>query len=297
MLSGRWRVVLVAVLAFAFCAAAAQATPPNVSSLGVSGLVKAKDAGKARRSSSPNLIYHGGPVLSNGAAVTAIFWGTSWTPSNSKIAGVGQFYSGIGGSTYAGTTTEYTDSSGARVNTSVAYNGALIDNSAAPNNGNSTNTILGEVAKMIAKPVPNGYYAVYVDTPRRNSGYCAWHSYGTVNGVGVQFAFFYNLDGDPGCDPESPVTSYSQGMAALANVSGHELSEAMTDPQLNAWYDSSGAENADKCAWTFGSRLLSFRNGTQWKIQGNWSNNAYNANQGYTDSSAGFVRGCIDGTN
>jgi len=33
------------------------------------------------------------------------------------------------------------------------------------------------------------------------------------------------------------------------------------------------------------------------KIQGNWSNAAYNANQGYTDSAAGFVRGCIDGTN
>jgi len=35
----------------------------------------------------------------------------------------------------------------------------------------------------------------------------------------------------------------------------------------------------------------------RWKIQGNWSNAAYNANEGYTDSAAGFVRGCIDGTN
>ena len=29
----------------------------------------------------------------------------------------------------------------------------------------------------------------------------------------------------------------------------------MTDPRGNAWYDSQGAENADKCAWTFGSAL------------------------------------------
>jgi len=41
-------------------------------------------------------------------------------------------------------------------------------------------------------------------------------------------------------------------VAALANVSAHELSEAMTDPASpGAWYDSSDQENGDKCAWTF----------------------------------------------
>jgi hypothetical protein len=39
----------------------------------------------------------------------------------------------------------------------------------------------------------------------------------------------------------------------MISVIAHELEEANTDPDLNAWYDSSGAENADKCAWTFGS--------------------------------------------
>ena len=112
----------------------------------------------------------------------------------------------------------------------------------------------------------------------------------------VQFAFFFDLDGDPGCDPQSPVSTYSQGVAALGNVSGHELSEALTDPHLNAWYDSSGAENADKCAWTFGASTLKLGS-AQWKIQGNWSNNAYDTNRGYTDPANGFVRGCVDGTN
>jgi hypothetical protein len=63
----------------------------------------------------------------------------------------------------------------------------------------------------------------------------------------------------------------------------------MTDPQLNAWYDSKGAENADKCAWTFGPSLITWGS-TSWKIQGNWSNYAYDHNQGYS-------RGCIDGNN
>jgi hypothetical protein len=107
--------------------------------------------------------------------------------------------------------------------------------------------------------------------------------------VTVQFAFFFNLDGDPGCDPQSTVTSYSQGVAALANVSGHELSEALTDPQLNAWYDGQGEENADKCAWTFGHAVLTFSNGSQWKVQGNWSNSADSTRSGYDGA------GCIDG--
>ena len=40
--------------------------------------------------------------------------------------------------------------------------------------------------------------------PRGHAGYCAWHSYGTISGVPVQFAFFFDLDGDRGCDPKSP---------------------------------------------------------------------------------------------
>jgi len=41
----------------------------------------------------------------------------------------------------------------------------------------------------------------------------------------------------------------------MLSVLAHELEEANTDPELNAWYDASGAENADKCAWTFGQNL------------------------------------------
>jgi hypothetical protein len=39
----------------------------------------------------------------------------------------------------------------------------------------------------------------------------------------------------------------------MASIIAHELEEAVTDPDLNAWYDGRGAENADKCAWTFGT--------------------------------------------
>ena len=112
----------------------------------------------------------------------------------------------------------------------------------------------------------------------------------------MQFAFFFNLDGDWGCDPEDASGLHSQGLAALASISGHEISEARTDPRLNAWYDGQGQENADKCSWSFGTPLVKFSNNSRWKIQGNWSNSAYNDPlRGYANRSG--QKGCIDGGN
>jgi len=246
----------------------------------------AKGARVGGASTSPNLLYHGGPVQ-HGSSVRAIFWGSSWpTSAGDKITGIDTFYNGVGGTNYAKTNTEYTDSVG-NVSASVSYAGHQVDSSAAPRRAPSTSAVLAEVAKLYPSPTPGGYYPVYVDTKRGHAGYCAWHSSGTINGIQVQFAFFFNLDGDPGCDPGGALGGHSQGLTALGNVTGHELSEMLTDPRLNAWYDSSGSENADKCAWTFGSSLVSFGS-SSWKIQGNWSNAAYNSN-------AGYQPGCIDG--
>jgi hypothetical protein len=52
----------------------------------------------------------------------------------------------------------------------------------------------------------------------------------------------------------------------MTSVIAHELEEANTDPNLNAWYDRQGAEGADKCAWTFGSRLKTTANGAYYNV-------------------------------
>ena len=249
-------------------------------------------AGGSRR--SPNMTYHNGVIMPH-SVTGAIFWGTTWaTYTGDKITGIDLWYNGFGGSNYAKTSTEYKDSS-SYVGTSSSYVGHVIDSSKAPASAPSTSTILSEVCKMIPNPDASGlgYYAVYTDTKRGSAGYCAWHSYGSCNGIPVQFAFFFNLDGDSGCDPGDSSGLHSQGLAALANVSGHELSETMTDPTLSAWYDSSGAENGDKCAWSFGAPLVTFSNGSQWKIQGEWSNAAYTAGTGYANTSG--QKGCLSG--
>ncbi len=248
----------------------------------------------ARPQKNPNMTYHGGKILPT-TTTQAIFWGTSWgTYSGDKITGIDSWYTGFGGSNYAKTNTEYTGSNG-QVTVASNYGGHVVDTTAA-SGGGSTNAILAAVCKNISNPDAsgNGYYAVYTDLPRGNAQYCAYHSVGTCGTVQVQFAFFWKLDNDAGCDPGDTSGLHSQGLAALANVSGHELSEAMTDPASpGAWYDGNGAENGDKCAWTFGAPLVSFPNGTQWKIQGEWSNAAYTAGTGYPNSSG--QKGCLSG--
>jgi hypothetical protein len=268
-----------------------QPEPPMAGIHWARGHAKARPGG-----GSPNLIYHGGPVMTQGAYVEPIYWGASWANAGAlgdKQTGLASFYAGFSNSSYARTNSEYTDSDG-HVGTTVIVGADHVDTTAAPRTGNRTSTILAEVCSQASTLVENGYYPVYVDSPRGHSGYCAWHSAGTCsNGVTVQFAFFYNLDGDAGCSPEDASTTHSPGLEALANVSGHELSEALTDPHLNAWYDANGEENSDKCAWAFGTPLLTFSNGTKWKVQGNWSNAAYDAGTGYANRDG--QRGCIDG--
>jgi hypothetical protein len=238
-------------------------------------------------SSSSNMTWHGGAVLHT-TVTGAVFWGSSWTDANAKVAGMDSFFQGFDGSNYAATSDEYTDGSGA-VSSSASYAGHVVDRTRVSwRASRNVSTVVAEACKAFPAAVSNGFYAVYTDLPRGSSNFCAWHSYGRCgNGAHIQVAFFYDLDGDPGCDPGSTVTS-NQGLAAIANVTAHELSEARTDPQLNAWYDSSGSENGDKCAWTFGG-TVTLKNGTQWKLQGEWSNAANNNNTGY------WGGGCIQG--
>lgn len=243
--------------------------------------------------SSPDMTYHGGPILPS-VSVRAIFWGSSWPSyTGDEITGMDSWYKGVGGTSYAATVDEYTDAAGQSVSSSITYQGHIIDGSSVPKHL-STSAVLAEACKAGAPVTANGYYPVYVDKPRGGANYCAYHSWGSCNGTQIEFGFFFKPDGDAGCNPNSTVSGQSEGLAADANVSGHELSETRSDPNGNAWYDNSGGENGDKCAWAFGGPYV-LLGSTEWKIQGNWSNYDYDHNTGYANSSG--ENGCADGTN
>ena len=116
------------------------------------GVHYARGNGGRPRQTSPNLVYHGGPVMTSPSQVTAIFWGSSWPSyAGDKISGIDSFYGGVGGSSYASTNTEYTNAAASSVSASVSYTGHSVDNAAAPRGAPSTSAnVLAVVAATIS---------------------------------------------------------------------------------------------------------------------------------------------------
>ena len=147
--------------------------------------------------------------------------------------------------------------------------------------GSNTSTILAEVCKVITNPDTsgNGYYPVYTDKPRGNAGYCAWHSAGTCGGKTVQFAFFFKLDGDAGCDPQDtqtgPFPGTGRNRQRFRDTSCRKRAAIRHPPER-------GTTPAVRKMATSARGLLTCRmspspTATKWKLQGEWSNAAYNA--------------------
>ena len=62
---------------------------------------------------------------------------------------------------------------------------------------------------------------------------------------------------------------------------------------MNGWLDTQGYETADKCAWQFSAvnnGLVTLANGARFKLQGEWSNNAYYTRSGFNDGTGYY--GC-----
>ncbi|MGZ3652513.1 MAG: hypothetical protein ACXVB9_17325 [Bdellovibrionota bacterium] len=256
-----------------------------------------RGAQRSATGSSALMTYHKGPVIHSGS-VKAIFWGASWnnaTFAGDKIAGIDSFFQGFAGSRYSQTGSEYTDGAGNHVTGQITYLNHVVDTSAPPLRALRTSQAVTEACKVAGNnPDPNALYLIYTSTGAGNVNYCAWHSWGNCsNGKPVQVAYMPNLDGVAGCNPGDTVTGHSEGLAALANVTAHELMETLTDPRGSAWYDGSGQENGDKCAWEFpaGNGVSTLANGSNWMLQMEWSNAAYQAGTGLPNYNG--QKGCV----
>ena len=114
------------------------------------------------------------------------------------------------------------------------------------------------------------------------TSYCGWHTYTTLNNTAIKYSFVGNPDRCPNaCEAQTASSpNDNPGADGMASIIAHELEEAASDPQLNAWYDRRGYENADKCAWTFGASLggasgaqyNQLINGNRYFLQQDWSN-------------------------
>jgi hypothetical protein len=90
------------------------------------------------------------------------------------------------------------------------------------------------------------YFVLYVaETSGFLTQYCGWHMYNFSGSTAIKFAFVGNAAANmSACSEQSTSPNGDAEADAMASVIAHELEESTTDPQLNAWHDSTGAENA-----------------------------------------------------
>ncbi|HEY7402498.1 MAG TPA: hypothetical protein VIB39_03175 [Candidatus Angelobacter sp.] len=211
--------------------------------------------------------YHGGPVLkANPVPIYLIFYG-NWNGTGSNTAAsvslIEHFVSTLGNTPLEHIATTYGDTTG-NVSGNVSLGGVATVNSSTNLNDTSLRTTVSNVINSGALPRnANGVYMVLTSSNiNETSGfctqYCGFHTHATLGGVDIKYAFVGNPDRCPsGCEiqrtgPNSPATNVG-GADGLLNVFSHEQFEAITDPDLNAWFDSSGQEDSDKCNFNFGT--------------------------------------------
>lgn len=255
------------------------------------------------------MVYHGGPVLQSGTKVAAVYWastpifvggpavGTHGSGSSDGSL-VGFFLRNLGGSPYFNINTTYTDGSGRAIANSVSYTQYWANNTSAPSGTQSVSD--AQMVAMLQSGFNSGaltydastVYAILTSGKVNlgggfGSSYCAYHTHGTVtiNGVSrtvLYAAMPYNYAYPSACTSGlSPANgSADPGADYEVNTLAHEVEEATTDMLGTAWYDRRGYENADKCAWTWGTTYTSASGGAanmnlggkDFLVQRNWVN-------------------------
>lgn len=221
---------------------------------------------------TPDITYHGGALMATPNVY--LIWYRNWNQSNGSDTAAGQqivrdFLYGLSGSNYYKTNTSYGTPSG-----TFDVAGAYTD-SYSQGTRLSDSRVQAVVTHAISsglKKDTNGIYFVLTSSDVSESSgfcsqYCGWHTYGTISGSNIKYAFVGNAKRClSACAAQSVGPNGNPGVDGMVSVIAHELEETNTDPYLNAWYDSNGSEDADKCAWTFGSNQKRASNGAYYNM-------------------------------
>lgn len=237
---------------------------------------------------SNGISYHGGPLILNTTNAYYIWYG-NWS-GNSAATILTNFGNSIGGSPYFNINTTYYNGSNVRVTNAVKLNGQVTD-SYSQGSALSDSQVQAVVSNAISSgALPKDSNAVYFvltsadvnETSGFCTQYCGWHTHASIGGSDIKYSFVGNPDRCPSaCEWQSASSpNNNPGADGMASIVAHELEEAVTDPDLNAWYDNRGYENADKCAWTFGTTSTASNGslynvvlgGNPYLIQRNWVN-------------------------
>jgi hypothetical protein len=229
--------------------------------------------------------YHGGPVMLGTINIYYIWYG-NWS-GNAATTILTDFMNNLGGSPYERINATYYNGAGTHVSGNLALAGQTTVSAYL-----GTSLSDAQIQQVVADQCgglggcdSNSIYFVLTSADvTASSGfctqYCGWHDHATIGGNDVKYAFV----GDPtrcpsACEQQTKGPNGTSGADGMASIIAHESEEAISDPDLNAWYDRQGEENADKCAWTFGTTHADPSNGALYNmtlgsrnylIQRNW---------------------------
>ncbi len=287
---------VAAIAAIAVAACADSVTAPNVPAPSASRSQELNSrhvfhtrqyfakANAGAKSSGTGIFYHGGAIIAPSATnVAAIYWSADTIYKGQPAVGtsglgsgdgslVGYFLGHLGGSAYFNINTTYYSGT-SHVSNAVNYTQYWATGAPAPL-PNSSPTDADMIAMLQAgfntnrlTYDPNTVYAIFSGAGVNLGGgfitqYCAYHTHGTVTVNGVQRTVLYaamphNIDSPSACTAGRASPNSDAAADAEVNTLAHEVEETTTDELGTAWYDGRGYENADKCAWTFGTTFTS----------------------------------------
>ncbi len=260
---------------------------------------------------NPISFHSGGSVYAGNVAIYPVWVGT-WTSTRQTLwnkvlsnlvtaLGTSGSNTGVANQVFATNVSYFTATK--NVAPTLTWPQAAVPTSTIAATGNITDAqVAGFISTALAAgkvPTPanaGGLRPIYVYIGANNTylssgfgkSYCGWHSYGTVGGVQVPYIAIQDFTSTylTACASQSKYSPNGDVYVdAMTSILVHEIDESLTDPLLNAWYDAKGAENADKCSWTFGTKTLLNNfyfnytsGGLKYLIQRNWlANNAAKA--------------------
>ncbi|HUZ82803.1 MAG TPA: hypothetical protein VMU73_11225 [Gaiellaceae bacterium] len=258
------------------------------------------------------LKYHNGPVMHVNTSY-AIYWVPSgYSVSSDYQSLINRFFTDVAAdsgktSNVYYSDTQYYDGSG-HIAYSSTFGGFTLDTNAFPASGCSDTVsqtticlsdaqLQAEIQRVISAQgwTAGPTHEFFLFTPRgvgscagsscAFSQYCAYHSW---IGSGSSVVLYANQPYTDTVPAACDATAHPNNSEAdpTINVVSHEHNETITDPNGNAWYDSAGYENGDKCAWKFGTSIGSTAYGAYNQLI---NGNPYELQQEYSNAH----RGCV----
>ena len=231
---------------------------------------------------TPAITYHNGALINT--PIIYYIWYGNWNQTNGSDNAGGQqilrdFASTVGLSPYYLINTTYNAGSYS-ITGNVLYGGQTTV-------GYTKGTRLrdSDIRTIVNTAISSGslpfnadgvYFVLTSSDVTASSGfctqYCGWHTSAQFQ-TGPQrlrYSFVGNANRClSACAAQTISPNGNAGVDAMVSIIAHELEETATDadPGSNpGWYDSAGAENADKCAWTFGQNIQTLTSGAKYNV-------------------------------